>query len=68
MSRDSQRHYSVDDDYFTVEEMPGVRHEYFNGEIFAMADASLRHNGIAANVLSELRARLREVDCGTYGR
>ena len=66
MSRDSQRHYSVDD-YFTVEEMSEVKHEYFNGEIFAMAGASLRHNEIAANVLSEFRARLREMDCGVYG-
>ena len=66
MSRDSQRHYSVDD-YFTVEEMSEVKHEYFNGEIFAMAGASLEHNEIAANVLSEVRAALRETDCGAYG-
>ena len=62
MSRDSQRHYSVED-YFTVEEMSEVKHEYFNGEIFAMAGASLRHNEIAANMLSEFRSRLR----GVYG-
>ena len=66
MSRDSQRHYTVDD-YFTVEEMSEVKHEYYNGEIFAMAGASLSHNEIAANVLSELRAFLRNSDCGVYG-
>jgi Uma2 family endonuclease len=66
MRRDSQRHYSVDD-YFMVEEMSEVKHEYCNGEIFAMAGASLRHNEIAANLLAELRARLRETDCGVYG-
>ena len=66
MLRDSQRHYSVDD-YFTVEEMSEVKHEYYNGEIFAMAGASLRHNEIAANVLAEFRAGLRNTDCGAYG-
>ena len=49
MNRESQRHYTVDD-YFMVEEMSEVKHEYYYGEIFAMAGASLRHNEIAANV------------------
>jgi Uma2 family endonuclease len=66
MSRNSQRHYTVDD-YFTVEEMSEVRHEYYDGEIFAMAGASLQHNEIAANVLSEFRTALRDADCGVYG-
>ena len=66
MSRDSQRHYSVDD-YFMVEEMSEVKHEYSNGEIFAMAGASLPHNEIAANVLSEFREGLRDTNCGAYG-
>jgi Uma2 family endonuclease len=66
VSRDSQRHYTVDD-YFTVEEMSEIKHEYYNGEIFAMAGASLPHNEIAANVLSEFRVKLRDSDCGAYG-
>ena len=47
--------------------MSEVRHEYLDGEILAMAGASLPHNEIAANVLSELRVRLREGDGGAYG-
>src|SRR5713226_3028342 len=66
MSRDSQKHYTVDD-YFMVEEMSEVKHEYCNGEIFAMAGASLPHNEIAANVLSEFRMGLRGTNCGAYG-
>jgi Uma2 family endonuclease len=66
MSRDSQRHYTVDD-YFTVEQMSNVKHEYNNGEIFAMAGASLRHNEITANVLTEFRGSLRGTNCGAYG-
>ena len=66
MSRDSQRHYTVDD-YFTVEEMSEVKHEYFSGEIFAMAGASLAHNEIAANILAAFRMGLRTTECGAYG-
>lgn len=47
--------------------MSDVKHEYYDGEIFAMAGASLRHNEITANVLSEFRGSLREKDCGAYG-
>jgi Uma2 family endonuclease len=32
-----------------------------------MAGASLAHNEISANVLSEFRARLRTAECGAYG-
>ena len=32
-----------------------------------MAGASLEHNEIAANVLSEFHAALRDTDCGVYG-
>lgn len=66
MSRDSQRKYSLDD-YFSVEEMSEVKHEYYNGEIFAMAGASLSHNEIAANILPEFRMQLRAANCGAYG-
>ena len=66
MSRDSQRHYTLDD-YFAVEEVSEIRHEFYNGEIFAMAGASLPHNEISANVLSAFRTTLRDSNCGAYG-
>lgn len=52
--RQTQRHYSLDE-YFDVEEMSEVRHEYFDGEIFAMSGGTLDHNQIAQNVASALR-------------
>lgn len=61
-----QRHYTLDD-YFAVEETSLVKHEYLNGEIFAMAGASLAHNDIAANVLTLLRSALRETGCRAFG-
>lgn len=61
-----QRHYTLDD-YFAVEETSPVKHEYFQGEIFAMAGASLAHNDITANVLMLLRSELLETGCRAFG-
>ncbi len=61
-----QRHYTLDD-YFAVEETSHVKHEFYNGEIFAMAGASLDHNHIAANLLTALRTALRETGCSAFG-
>lgn len=61
-----QRHYTLDD-YFAVEEMSVVKHEYFEGEIFAMAGASLEHNRIVSNVLTILLPALRDTGCVAYG-
>lgn len=61
-----QRHYTLDD-YFAVEEMSVVKHEFFEGEIFAMAGASFEHNMICSNVLAFLHNGLRGTGCGAYG-
>jgi Uma2 family endonuclease len=61
-----QRHYTVDD-YFGIEADSPIKHEYYDGEIFAMAGASLEHNEIAANVLVTLRTALRGSECRAYG-
>lgn len=40
-----------------------VRHEYVNGEVFAMVGAGVAHNIIALNVASALRNHLRDGPC-----
>lgn len=55
----NQRNYSLDE-YLTLEEMSNVRHEYFEGEMFAMSGGSRDHNQIAQNfsrAFDSLRAR-----------
>ncbi len=49
-----KKHYTVEE-YFELEESSEIRHEYFNGEIFAMAGTTLNHNRIAQNVGFSLR-------------
>jgi len=61
-----QRRYSLED-YFSLEEGSTVRHEFFNGEIFAMAGGTVAHNQIAANVLRQLGTALKERPCRALG-
>ena len=66
MLQHSQRHYS-EDDYFAVEASSGIKHEFYQGEIFAMAGASLVHNHLSANVLTLLRGAVRAKGCSAFG-
>jgi len=66
MQRHAERHYTIED-YFAIEEGSEIKHEYFDGEVFAMAGASLRHNRIVRNVLLSVGGRLRGSPCETFG-
>jgi Uma2 family endonuclease len=61
-----QPHYYTPTEYFALEEKSEVRHEYFDGEIFAMAGASKTHNDIALNCALALRTTLRGSSCRAY--
>lgn len=60
----TERHYSLDE-YFGIEEMSDVRHEYFDGQIFAMSGGSRNHNQIAQN-LTRAFDSLRVHGCRAY--
>lgn len=47
------------DDYLAWEAEQVERHEYLNGEVFAMTGARDAHNTIALNIASRLREKLR---------
>ncbi len=50
-------------EYLALERSSELRHEYADGEIFAMAGGTLEHNLIAANIAGELRAALKDRRC-----
>lgn len=60
------RPYITPQEYLERERRSDTKHEYFNGEIFAMSGGSPRHNLISANISGELRHRLRDRDCMVY--
>lgn len=53
-------------EYLDFERRAQVKHEYVAGEVFAMAGASLRHNGIVANLMGLLSQALRGGPCRVF--
>lgn len=54
------------DEYLALERTSDERHEFFEGQIFAMAGANERHNSIAGNIHAFLHARARGLGCRPY--
>jgi Uma2 family endonuclease len=55
------------EDYLQMEKESPVKHEYYKGEIFAMAGASARHNVIYSNLFASIGIKLRGKPCQPYG-
>lgn len=51
------------EEYLEWESQQEVRHEYVNGDLFAMTGGTIPHNDIALNFYTELRPRLRSRGC-----
>jgi Uma2 family endonuclease len=54
------------DEYFTLEESSDVRHEFYRGELFAMAGATRKHNLITNNLMVILRGKFKGKPCEVY--
>lgn len=60
-------HSPIDEaDYLRREEAATCKHELVDGEIFAMAGASERHNRIALNIAFHLRSATRGKTCRAF--
>jgi Uma2 family endonuclease len=53
-------------EYLAREERAETRSEFFAGEIFAMAGASIEHNQIKENLSGELFSRLKSSSCRAF--
>jgi len=54
-----QKNYISVEEYFEMEKHSEIRHEYYDGEVFAMAGTSLNHNEIIQNIAGILRPIFR---------
>lgn len=57
-------HYTYEE-YLALEQTEGVRYEYYQGEVFAMAGSTKRHNQIAGNIYVWLTTSLPD-ECRVY--
>jgi Uma2 family endonuclease len=53
-------------EYLAWEEKQPFRHEYLNGEVYAMTGGTLPHNSIALNLAAALKNRLRGTGCRVF--
>ncbi len=53
------------EEYFAWEEQQLCRHEYINGEVYAMSGGTIDHSDIAGNLLILLKTHLRGSGCKT---
>lgn len=56
----------TEEEYLAFENESATKHEYLDGEIFAMAGAKPIHNRVASNTLVSLGNLLRGRRCGTF--
>lgn len=57
MEQAQRKHYTVEE-YMALEEQCDVRHEFFEGEVFAIAGADVSHNLIGGNFYVNFRQAL----------
>lgn len=58
--------YLSEQDYLEAEKVSDVKHEYFDGEIFAMSGAKANHQRVMGNVFAELRQHLKGTPCEAF--
>ena len=58
--------YLTPADYLAFEREADIKHEYCNGQLYAMSGASRAHNLISLNIAGELRAQLKGRTCEVY--
>ena len=52
--------------YLKLEEQSPIKHEYFAGEVYAMAGTTDTHNIITGNLFTPIHSHLRGSDCRVY--
>lgn len=56
----------TESEYLAREEVSEIRHEYYRGEVFAMAGGTPEHNRIKDNLAGELYMRFGEGECQSF--
>lgn len=54
-------------EYLAVERNAFEKHEFYQGEVFAMSGASLKHNKIFSRIFGELASKLKGKNCMPFG-
>jgi Uma2 family endonuclease len=59
-------HYITEQEYLDSEKLREIRHEYFDGEIFAMAGGSSNHQLLITRIIQKFANHLEDTPCKTF--
>lgn len=59
--------YVSQEEYLQMERASDVKHEYYDGEVYAMAGASLQHNIVVKNINTRALPFLKGKSCDMFG-
>ncbi len=62
-----QYNYISAEEYLAMERIATEKHEYYQGEIFAMSGAFFKHNRVFSNLFGEIQSKLKGKNCVPYG-
>lgn len=62
-----EKKYISPEEYLKSEREADTKNEYYDGEVFAMSGASLKHNIIAGNIFANLHSKLKNTSCRPFG-
>lgn len=58
--------YISEEEYLEIEKNSDTKHEYIDGEIFAMAGAKLNHQRLLGNVFAKIHNQLSNTQCEVF--
>lgn len=61
-----QSNFISEQDYLAGEQASKVRHEYINGDVYAMTGSSANHNRITVNLVRKLGSHLENTPCEPF--
>ncbi len=67
MSQTLKKQFFTPEEYLVLEETAQSKSEYFQGQIYALAGGSFRHNLIASNLLTALNTAVKSRACFAFG-
>jgi Uma2 family endonuclease len=59
-------HYMSPEEYLEFEHRSDIKHEYIDGEVYAMAGTTKAHNTISLNLAILFREKLKNSNCQTF--
>lgn len=56
----------TEQEYFALEQETDTRHEYIDGEVYAMVGGTLQHGGLVMNISREIGNHLKDKPCRVF--